>query len=76
VVRGALDEEKGKFYCGFQGSKLGRRGINRSSPDFFCVNPVILGLFIFLGCLIEKVCCSQESACGTFLYNSARGVEG
>ena len=33
-MRGALDEEKGKFCCGFQGSKLGRRGISRNSSEF------------------------------------------
>ena len=43
---------------------------------FFEVNPVILGIFVSWGCLTKKVCCSQESDCGTFLYNSARGVEG
>ena len=26
--------------------------------------------------LIKKVCCSQESDCGTFAYNSTCGVEG
>ena len=33
-------------------------------------------LFVYWGCLIEKVCCSHESAWGTFSYNSAHGVEG
>ena len=76
MVHGALDEENGEFCCGFQGSKLGHRGISRSSPGLcFGVNPVILGLFV-AWLLIEKVCCSQESDCGTFFYNSACGVEG
>ena len=41
----------------------------------FEVNPVILGIFVS-GLFEKKVCCSQESDYGTFLYHSARGVEG
>ena len=43
---------------------------------FVCSQPSHPGSICFSVCLIEKVCCSQESDCGTFLYNSARGVEG
>ena len=43
---------------------------------YFWSQPSHPGCICFLGCFIEKVCCFQESACGTFLYNSARGVEG
>ena len=48
VGRGVLVKEKGEFCCGFQGSKLGQSGINRSSPEYlFWDNPIILvGLFV------------------------------